>query len=157
MDKNKIMMIAIIGLLVVLLLGIAVVAFLIIRLSNRDDLVPENYNTIVDPRSIELIRLQPISANLNRGESNRNSSIRLEVSIGINMDDRDSEEFMQIITTKEDVILDLITSILRSKTFEQISAINAQELLADEILTGLKDIFQTQLITGVYFPVFFTT
>lgn len=154
MEKNKIMMIVIISLLLVLIGTIVGLSVYAMRFLNKEaEEIPENTESVtVEQSEIQLITLpDPISTNLAKGNDTKEHVIRLKVSVAVNMSEKkESPVLLQLLTDRTIVIQDVIIGVLRNKTYEELSATNTQEILREEILTKLQQEFNTNLISTVY-------
>ncbi|MBR1443989.1 MAG: flagellar basal body-associated FliL family protein [Firmicutes bacterium] len=154
--KNKVMMIAIIVLLVVLLLTICVGFFLTFRhLSTPPEgeaEVTEEVEDAIDKENLLIYTLdESIYTNLLTGNDGKAHVVRVSVSIGIdNSDEEAGAAFMTKIGDQSVIAKDAILSVLRNKTYDELSRAEAQEVLREEILAGLQKEFNTNEIVTVY-------
>lgn len=152
-DKNKKMMMLIIGLLVVLIGVIIAVAIFIITTVNSDNIVEVSYvqPNILTPADLTLIPLsQPINTNLITGVEGRERVASLNFSVAINHNESDSEELITVIKRSEPIIRDIALNVLRDRTAAEINSREGPHLISSEILMRLQDEFQSNLIVNVY-------
>ena len=64
------------------------------------------------------------------------------------------EKFVETLTNKNYIIRNEINEIIRSKSEDEIKGSDGQKQLQDSILTRLNKVFNTQVITNVYFKDF---
>lgn len=152
MEKNKIMMIAIIVLLVVLLITIGLGFYFMFTNMGK---TPEEETPEVKNISQEEIQLYILSdaiyTNLLVGTDNKEHVIKISVSLGIDIsNEKESAAFLTMLADKEVVVKDVVTSTLRKKTFEELKKSDAQEVLRDEILSNIQKEFNSNLIAKVY-------
>lgn len=161
MEKGKAMMIVIIVLLVILLGTIFGVSFYAFKTLNSPEanntLKPVNSGKVLTPSEIYTYQLaSPIAVNLAVGADGSEHSASVEVGIGIdNTDKKESPAFITLIESQEVVVRDVVISVLRSKTIEQMSQPDSQEAIKQEILEKLCMEFNTNLIYDVYFGTFY--
>ncbi len=161
MEKNKVMMIVIIVLLVVLLatiIGVSVFALKVIGsggLGGGQTTVQYASNQL-SPEQIEIISFErTVSTNLAKGGDGASHVIKFGIEIGVdNTDKKESPKFVELVKAKEVIIRDAAISIARSKTFEQLNRPDGKEILKEEILQELQNIFKDQLLTNVYISEF---
>lgn len=158
MEKNKVMMIVIIALLVILLGAIVTVGIFTFKLLNSDDEgVPNRvYAKEVATLSVDQIDTihitDAIATNLARGTDGLDHIIKAEISIGIvNTDKKRSQAVKKSIEDNEVIVRDICIGILRSKTYQEASRPDGKDILSEEILEVLQQEFSTNLIVAVYF------
>ncbi|MFV0502718.1 MAG: flagellar basal body-associated protein FliL [Lachnospirales bacterium] len=162
MEKNKLMMIIIIVLLVVLLVtivGVSLVGLKYLTAAKDEETtkVSEEVKELT-PSEITTIDIEnPISVNLRQGEDGEDHAVRVEVSIGIdNTQEEKSTEFLTMLESKTVIIKDVIISVLSSKTYEDMTRADANDIIKDEILQALRKEFNSDLIAKVYIGNMFT-
>ena len=62
-----------------------------------------------------------------------------------------NEKFLEVLTNKSYIIRDEINKIIRSKKEDEISGSEGQKNIQKEVVAKLNEIFNTKLITDVYF------
>ncbi len=160
-NKGKAMMIIIIVLLSVLIISIFGVSFYALKMLNgnnsNETTVDMNTGRVLTPAEITTYDLaSPISVNLATGTDGVRHSMSVEVGIGIdNTDKKESPSFLTLIQSQEVVVRDVIISVLRTKTVEEMQQIDSQEAIKQEILDKLRAEFSTNLIYSVYFGTFY--
>lgn len=158
MEKSKLWMIIIIGLLVVMCAGFAV-GFLMLT-STIKNLNAASEETQAGDFGNEAVSLDnqvtynlanPIKSNLAPGEDGLDHLVQLTlVTLMINKsDEKKYDAFVTKLAEKEVLIASAITSILRSKTYEDLQLPNSKEALQNEILTNLQDLFQSNMIVDI--------
>ncbi len=157
--KNKKMMLTIIGLLVGLLVVIVVVALILLKTVKHTD-SNNNSNSVISSNisigSLSIVSLtSPISTNLLQGEDNKERAINFSLSLGIANTEKESEDIIKLVKDGEPIVRDVVLSILREKTYQELSKVGAGDLLKNEILTKLQDAFGTNLIVKVYLDDFY--
>lgn len=159
-DKNKKIMMLIIGLLVALIIIVIVVAIFIVRSLNSDsstvDPTPAAIN-VLTPADLEFISLhQPINTNLLTGIDGRERVVSFNLTIAINKNEDDSEEFITLLERSQPVVRDIALNVVREKTFEELRARDSTSLLSSEILMKLQEEYQSNLIVNVLITDLFT-
>ncbi len=160
LEKNKIMMIVIIGLLVVLLSTTAGLSFLLIKnfkgQANAEEITDTAPVAEVKPLKQEdiftLKIAEPITTNLAvgaNGEANHMAKIALAIGVD-NTKKKESNAIIELLTEKDIVIKDLVIKILSSKTHDELKRIDARDVLREDILRSLQDEFESNLIVAVY-------
>jgi len=157
MDKNKGMMIIIIAMLGLIIAAIVVFAIIVLPgLMNNDGQAqaqepPTWYTQQISEQDIIPFTLsRDITANLLSQGAERHI-VRVTVGIGINNTDPDAaEDIIEMLQEREVVIEDAVNGILRRTTRDQLSMVGGMEILADEILITLQEMFGSQLIVRVY-------
>jgi flagellar basal body-associated protein FliL len=160
LDKNKIMMIAIIALLVTLLLGVGAVAVLVLRMPNsqtEQSLQMAPGATEVNPEFIKVVPIsQNISTNLLTDVDGSRHDIRFGISLGIDITNpSSSEELIALLIRQEAIVRDIALGVVRNKTFNELNRPDGRPNLANEILVQLQETFRTNLIVEVYITEFF--
>lgn len=162
MEKGKTMMIAIIVLLVILLATIGGVSYVMITTLKSGDAAatgtkPITSGKVLNPADIYTYQLaSPIAINLAVGSDGVQHSASVEIGLGIdNTDKKNSPAFITLIQTQEVVVRDVVISVLRSKTIEEMNQPDSQEVIRQEILEKLCVEFNTDLIYDVYFGTFY--
>ena len=161
---NKIIMIVIIALLVILIGLVGFVAVFGLQAlqnsGNTDDLAnmqmvrPEKTLT---QKEIDLVTFpDAILANLKIGSDGKPHAVSLKVSIGIDNTDIESEAIILLLSEREPVVRDIIGSILRVTTYDELIELNEYngiENLKMNILSALKVEFASNLIVSVILDV----
>lgn len=160
MEKNKVMMISIIVLLVALLgtiVGLGIFTINSLKKGEEPQTQGEQVSEIkpLSKDELTLVELkEPITTNLPVGEDGKDSHvIRLNMSLAINntvKKDKESEKTLASVSSKEVIVRDVVLDILKKKTYEQMKKPDAREILKEEILQSLQDEFATNLIVAVY-------
>lgn len=152
MEKNKVMMISIIVLLVILLITIGVGFFLTFKNLNNGAAPQEEVKEVVKQEDIQLVTYdESIYTNLRTGDDNKDHVIRVGFSLGIDISDKkESEAFITSLSDKTPIIKDVIIGVLRNKTYEELQRSDAQAVLREEILEKLQQEFDSNLIVTVY-------
>lgn len=157
MDKGKVVMIVIIGLLVVLLGIIGVVGFkLVSSMSGENaaaaEAAPEE--VVLSPSEITVVPVtDPIATNLKEGADGVAHSVRVTVAIGVDTREdnaKESAELVTLLTEKEVIVKDTCLTVIRDKTYEELKQNDAKTVLSEEILVSLQEAFDTNLIYAVY-------
>ena len=154
-DKNKPLMIIIIALLVILLGTVAFALFYFLNLT--DQFTNETGKTFesgvrLTVDQIEPVTLSsPISTNLLSTDDGVKRYVKINLSIGVNnTDKKESPKILESLRNNEMITRDIVLSILGGQTFEELSLIEGQELLKDNIKTRLQEEYNTNLIVQVY-------
>ncbi|MFV0440919.1 MAG: flagellar basal body-associated FliL family protein [Lachnospirales bacterium] len=158
MDKNKIFMIVIIVLLVLLLGAIGFVGYKAFSILGAEETVVEEEfvgtTEVLLPSEILTIPLdEPISTNLTKGEDGLAHDIRVSIAFGIDNRDPENEDYIAFLETfnaNPYMLRSICLSIIKSKTYEEMSLPDAQDTLANEILIAMKDTFKSNYINTVY-------
>ncbi len=161
MEKNKIMMIIIIALLVFLLVAIGVVTFTVFRFlsvnKEAGDVQAKATAVKLTAKEIDLVPLSsPINANLLTGSDNVEHVIRVSITIGINnTEKKESPEIKALVEASQSIVNDLVLGVLKNKTYQELNRPNGRDVLKDEILQQLQIEFDSNLIVAVYFDELF--
>ncbi len=152
MDKNKIMMIIIIALLVVLLGSIIGVFFMFrsyVNVTGTPD--TENLTELneVKYKDLTVVTIPSISTNLATGSDNVPHTAKIELAYTVVTTEDESAELITLLAEKEKVIQSIVLETIKSKTYEEVMRTDAQKVLEDEILKKLQDTFETNLIYSV--------
>lgn len=155
--KNKMGTTLIIVLLVALVLSIiAGFTVLYIKMAKGDKKV-EPATTSIESIAMEDISIfstgKVIVTNLQEGPDKESHVIRLGVNLGIDISKKkakDAEALLLTLEEKKPIVNDIITSVCRSKTFEELKRNDAKVILKDEILLKIQKKFNTNLIVDVY-------
>lgn len=155
MEKNKSMMVVIILLLVVLLGTIVGLALYVIGRVNTggEELAEATIPPVVTVpvEKIEVLNLGLISTNLMTGTDGKRHLIKTNVSVGVNLSDETTgREFFTLFSSKTEIIRDIFNAVLWNSTLEDINAENGITSIKEEILTLLREKFQTSLIYEIY-------
>jgi flagellar basal body-associated protein FliL len=148
-------MIIIIVLLVLLLGAVAYISFFVLKLSDKNpnesgSTAPQSVSLTVD--QIEKVPLSsPISTNLFNSDDGVEHYVKINLSIGVNnTDKKESPKMVESLTKNEMVTRDIVLSILRGHTYEDLSLPEGQELLKDGIRSRLQEEYGSNLIVQVY-------
>ncbi len=160
-NKGKAMMIVIIVLLSILIVSIFGVGFFALRMigntATSDAQININQNKVLNAADVLSYELaNPIAVNLAVGADKQQHSASIALGIGIdNTDKKNSPTFITLIQAQEVVVRDVVISVLRTKTIEEMRSIDSQELIKQEILERLRTEFNSELIYSVYFGTFY--
>lgn len=160
-DKSK-MGVILIGVLVVVLLisfgaGFYVIYSSINSMSDEPEtiVIKEEELSMSEILNFDVTGENAILTNLMMGPDGRTHVIQLKVSLGINQKADlavESAELQAILSSQLLAINDIIIGVCRSKTYEELQINDARQILKNELLLKLKDIFKTDLIVDVYVP-----
>lgn len=160
-NKGRAMMIVIIALLTVLILTICGVSFYVLT-TIKSSQTPTNTSAVSQGKVLTASEIftyeltAPIAVNLAVGTDGQQHSASVEVGIGIdNTDKKNSPTFITLIQSQEVVVRDAVISVLRTKTVEEMSQLDSQEAIKQEILEKLRAEFNSDLIYSVYFGTFY--
>ncbi len=160
-NKGKAMMIVIIVLLSILIVSIVGVGFFTMKAFKTSATVEKQIdvtqNKVLDAKDVFTYELKnPIAVNLAIGTDQQQHSASVEIGIGIdNTDKKNSPTFITLIQAQEVVVRDVVISVLRTKTIDEMSSLDSQELIRQEILEKLRTEFNSELIYSVYFGTFY--
>ncbi len=151
-DKNSLILL---GIIAVLILGIAFgIGWLVVTGGQRD-----NNNPVTSNQSNELkeakkhrtytVAGEPIVSNLNTGIPGDRRAIRVKTQLKV----KDSKMIKEL-ENKNAEIIDIIISILRTKTPEEMIQTNAKEVVKKEIIEQLNNTLHTDKILDVFFEEF---
>jgi flagellar basal body-associated protein FliL len=148
-------MMVIIALLVILLGAVGFVAYYAVTMSNataNSDPVKVIESGRLTVEQIETVSLtSPISTNLRKSDGVAAQYIKIDLSIGVNnTDKKESPRIVDSLAKNEMVTRDIVLSILRSQTYNELSVPEGQELLKDNIKRRLQEEYDTNLIVQVY-------
>ncbi len=159
MDKNKIMLIIIIVLLVLLLGAIGFVGVKAMSMFGGGEVTTEEEfvgtTEVLLPEEMTTIPLDSaISTNLKKGADGLDHNIRVSIAFGIDSRDVKAKEYTAFLTTFNANLNVLVRStclsIIRSKTYEEMTMPDAEDVLAQEILVELQDVFKSNYLNSVY-------
>ncbi len=156
LEKNKILMVVIIALLVILLAAIAFLGFSVSKFLSgpKDDNteVTDTTEISVPVDKIQTVNLsRPIATNLLKGADGASHNISVNPVIGVNITNKkEGEKIVTLLTEKESIVRDICGDIVRSKTYEELSRPDGKDLLCQEILERLQEEFSSDLIYQVY-------
>ncbi|WP_058485163.1 flagellar basal body-associated FliL family protein [Defluviitalea phaphyphila] len=160
MEKNKTLIFIIIGVLSITVIVMATTLFSTLNslkeaTENKKNLTFEEVS--IDTEDISIFSISdPITANLlNNEEDDTQHILRISVGLGLDSKQKDFKEVNNELTEKTTIIRDIIIKTIRNKTYEEMQKANAQELIGDEILSNIKQEFQTNTIVDIYFEEFF--
>ncbi len=152
MDKNKIMMIIIIALLVVLL-GSIVSVFFLLRGYVDTNATPEQENVVemtdVSYTQLQFIPIPAISTNLATDVDMLPRTAKVELAYSVVTDQKESADLIALLADKELVVRSIALDTIRSKTYDEMMRSDTQQMLEEEILRKLQDAFETNLIHSV--------
>ncbi len=160
-NKGKAMMIVIIVLLSILIISIFGVGFFALNMIKSGPVtetqVNINQNKVLNAADVLSYELKnPIAVNLAVGTDKQQHSASVALGIGIdNTDKKNSPTFTTLIQAQEVVVRDVVISVLRTKTIDEMRSIDSQELIKQEILEKLRTEFNSELIYSVYFGTFY--
>ncbi len=161
-NKGKTMMVVIIALLLILIIAIGGVSFLAFKMLKSNTSTVTEVNPITQTKVLQASEIytyklsSPIAVNLAVGTDGLQHSASVEVGIGIdNTDKKASPSFITLIESQEVVVRDVVISVLRTKTVEEMSQLDSQEAIKQEILDKLRAEFNTDLIYSVYFGTYY--
>ncbi len=155
MEKNKIMMVAIIILLVAVIGAVVGVGLMVVRSLGKEDVDAEGSLEYkgVSHLELELVGIDgPISTNLLTGEDRVPHTVRLDLSISVvNSEEtlEESTELIALLQNKKVVIKSIVLDYVKKKTYEEIMKTDAKEKLENEIKEKLQIEFETNLIYSV--------
>ena len=152
-NKNKILMIVIIALLVVLLAAMGFVAFMVFGIMRGgDDQGPQaNFmGAELRPEELHLVEFsQPISTNV-RSETGASHVIRTSFVVAVdNTQGRTSNDLIELLATSDSIMRSVALHVVRSRTFEELSHPDAMSFLEQEVLEQLRHEFGSNLIHRV--------
>ena len=155
MDKSKPLMIIIIALLVVLIGAISFVSVFFIKTMGHESTGVSGAETPAAQLTIDQIEKvplsSPISTNLSSGNDGAVHYVKINLSIGVNnTDKKESPKMLASLQNNETVVRDIVLGIVRSQTYEALTATEGQELLKYNIKTQLQEEFSSNLIVQVY-------
>lgn len=129
--------------------------FTVLKLSNTQQ-VTENVSEETGgiPNTEFLAMSESITANIAK-TGPANHVVRIGVTFEIDKDHKDYKTFATDMAAKEIVIKDNIIKLLRSQTYEDLSAVDAQQKLGEEIKRIVNEKLHTEIITNVLFSEFF--
>jgi len=154
LEKNKKFMVLIIILLVVLLaivVGVSVMAYKMVN-SNT----PESQATIENVGEVDIMKSitvkveNPMTINLLPDMDGTPHAINLRVTIAVDAANKADAELIALIQGSEAIIKDAINYVVCDKTKDQVSGRAAQDLLKEEIISMLQDVFRTNIIYDIY-------
>ena len=159
MEKNKKFMVLIIVLLVVLLaivVGVSVMAYKMVNSgSSEKQVVIENHGEVDIMKSILVPLGTPMTINLLPDVDGTPHAVNITASVAVNTANKDDAALVTKIQGSEAIIRDAVNYVVCDKTMDQISGRAAQDLLKEEIITMLRDVFRTNIIYDIYIEVYF--
>ena len=159
MEKNKKFMVLIIVLLVVLLaivVGVSVMAYKMVNSGGSDkQVVIENHGEVDIMKSVLVDLGTPMVINLLPDIDGTPRAVNITASVAVNTANKDDAALVTKIQGSEVIVRDAINYVVCDKTVEQIAGRAAQDLLKEEIITMLQDVFRTNIIYDIYIEVYF--
>ncbi len=160
MEKNKLMMIIIIVLLVVLLITIGGVSFYAFRLLGDQKKAEADKNSDPSQLTVEQTTTVDMSealvGNLLKGADGKEHVIKIGVGIVVNnTDKKESPKIIALIQANETLTKDVVQSVIRGKTYQEMSRPDAKDVVAAELKTKFQEEYKSNLIVGVAFFEFF--
>jgi len=153
-EKNKKFMVLIIILLVVLLaivVGVSVMAYKMVNANTPEKAaVIENTGSVDIMKSTTVPLGSPMTINLLPDIDGTPHAVNIKVSIAVNTANKEDAELIAKIQGSEAIIRDAVNYVICDKTKEQVSGRVAQDLLKEEIITMLQDVFKTNIIYDVF-------
>ena len=153
MEKIKPLMMTIIVLLVVVLGGVGFMVYSMQGMTGyaSHEPVRTEGSQMLTLAQIEKVALsQPIRTNL-LSTGNAQHYVNINLAIGVNnTDSRDSPKILESLRSSEPVIRDVVLSVIRSQTFNDLSQPEGQDLLREHIKTQLQETFDSNLIVQVF-------
>jgi len=160
LDKNKLFMIIIIGLLVVLLGFVGwFIMFGMPKLSGEPEVVyltpaPEKILTAQDITTHDLSN--SLKSNLAVGADGKKHFIQVELSVGIDKTAKDQAKILTAVQENESLIRDFAVGILLTKTYEEMETSEGREAFRKELLARIQTEFATETIVNVNMPFYVT-
>ena len=156
MDKNKGMFAVIIALLLIVLGSVGGIGYYLISSpgglgGGEGGILVSASNRVGLDDLVEIVIPDPIVTNLATTEDGRTGNMaRVSLSIGIdNTDERRSRDIIRTVSDNENIVKDLVISVITQKTINDLNQANSREILRDEILKVLQEEFNTNLIVRV--------
>lgn len=162
MEKNKIFMFVIIGILFTTLIAVSIALFFTLNSlktiagSNQKDSTIEE-ETKIDPEDVSIFSIpDPITANLIVDKDDQEKHI-LRISVGLALDSsqKDYKNLNEQLDAKMPILKHGIISVIRNKSYKEMLEPNSQDLIGEEILNEFRKEFQTETIIDIYFGEFF--
>jgi flagellar basal body-associated protein FliL len=153
MEKNKLMMIIIIALLVLLLGTVGAVSFYVLNLvrSQPDPDAPSQIARGVTLDEIESISLGEFVTNLAKTEQNKDRLIRISLSLAYDKTDKKaSEALVEKINQHHHIARSIALACILSSTYDELIIPDGLANLADKIRVRLQEEFESNLIVDVY-------
>lgn len=160
--SNKGMMLIIVAMLAIIILALAGVAvFLIMNMGGDGEGFGgpvQNWQSdtpsALDQRIFDLG--DAITTNLlSSGPGSGNNFVVVNMSLGINnLDEDEADEFLILLSERQPVVRDAVTSILRRSTAEELRRPDGADIIREDILTALQSVFASTMIVEVYFNQF---
>ena len=147
-------MIVIIALLVLVLGAIGFVSFFLMKTmgKNTPNVTAAAPAAKLTVDQIEKVPLSsPLSTNLLSGNDGVEHYVKIDLSIGVNnTDKKESPKMITSLQNNEMVVRDIVLSILRGQTYNDLTQPDGQDLLKENIKSQLQDEFNSNLIVQVY-------
>lgn len=155
MERNKILMIVIIALLVILLGAMVFIGIQVVAMATGgggDAVVLDGPAPALSVEELTLVEMSaPIATNLRIGESGRSHLISTRFSVAIdNTQGRDSQNIVDLMTASDSITRSIALHAVRSRTFEELSHPDAMSILEQDILENLRREFNSNLIHRVF-------
>lgn len=156
MEKNKILMIVIIALLVILLGAMVFIGLQVLAMTANNDsetqLAQMGATPALGVDEMTLVEMSaPISTNLRVGESGRSHLIMTRFSIAIdNTQGNESNSIIELVAASDSITRSIALHAVRSRTFEELSHPDAMSILEQDILENLRREFNSNLIHRVF-------
>jgi len=148
------MIIVIIVLLVVLMASAGVgVFFFITNAETRQEMdvaAPPSVLHLGEGEIYDIELAKPIRTNLAKSIDGNPHVISIELSVGINNTvKKESTDFIDLITEKEQVVRNVAINVIRKKTIQELERPDGLEILEKDILNKLQEQFNSNLIVRV--------
>ena len=153
--ENKFKIFVIVA-IVVLALAIAASTFFVLRALNstQTEVVVTSEEKTASLKSIPLG--EAILTNITSENANIQHFAKIKIAIGV--DSTDEDKYTEITTKIEEKASNIrseIISTIGEQTYSMLNAANGKEKLADEIITRLNTLLDTDLIYEVYYEEYF--
>ena len=152
--ENKFKIFVIVA-LVVLALAIGGSTVLVIHMmqNNKAEMVIE----VNENPTLKTIQLgEPILTNITNDNGNLQHFAKVQLSIGVVATNEDAFEALKTkISENQESVRNELISAIGEQTYSMLNATNGKEKLADEIITRLNTLLDTELINKVYYTDYF--
>lgn len=158
MEKNKLMMIIVIFVLLVLagtIVGVSVYTLTVVNGAKGEggESIATGAVKELSPDQITIYNIDtPFKTNLLTGADGNDHVISVSVSFAVsNVNKKENKKLTETLESSDELTKSKILRVIRSKTAEELTEdVSGQEVLEDDILKVLQEVYETNLIVEVF-------
>lgn len=122
------------------------------EVNNKDTLVEYTLEDITIYSLTDSIKANLLKTSVDSEEHMALLTVNIALNMGTTKEEKKAyEKMVALLYSNEVVIRDAVISILKNKTYAELEKPNSKEVVKDEILTTLQELFSTNVIVDVYF------